>query len=447
MALHLTSRVVLDHTDGMRQVAQHTYNRQRSIHLRFSRDPRGDGYEVQAWGSAFPEDGSGGYRGRTRHSAAEIANAVAVLRDTWQRHLVEHRHTGPDGRTVYPFVEDVDCSAAADCLHGAERIGLRLARAGHTLFTTLFGAEPSPGAGPGPGPAPDADFGDPGTAEIAGHLRAALRTAEHAVTVESDDLFVPWGLLYLPPGTDRELYGAAPAWSYDGFLGHRHVVEHGFSRTRGFDSRITVPRARVTVGLNVDERVDEEYPQTPYVERVIRFFTDRADVVVRRSKDELADALLARTLDEQITCFGCHAEVGGTGPGPGPYVVLGDDEEIYGADILAWLSGQPLPSRPLVFVGACQGGQLASVFYPSFGHHLLQHGARCLLGPQVDLPRAFAGAYTERLFEAFLEPGAKLGDVVRALARSFAAEQGNPLGLIFSLYRGMDVHLWPATDK
>jgi hypothetical protein len=438
--LELTPRVLLDHTDGMRQVAQHSYNRQRSIHLRFSRDPRGEGYVVQAWGGAFPEDGSGGYVGRTRHSVAEVANAVAVLRDTWQRHLVEHRHTDAAGRTVYPFVENVDLSAAADCLH-SERIGLRLARAGHTLFTTLFGADP------GPDPAPGTDLGDPGMAEIAGHLRTALRTAEHAVTVESDDLFAPWGLLYLPPGSDRDLYGPAPSWSYSGFVGHRHIVEHGFSRTQGFDSRISVADERVTVGLNVDERVDREYPHTPYVERVIRFFRGRANVVVRTSRDELADALLARSFAEQITCFGCHAEVGGTGPGPGPYVVLGDDEEIYGADILAWLSGQPLPSRPLVFVGACQGGQLASVFYPSFGHHLLQHGARCLLGPQVDLPRGFAGAYTERLFEAFLEPGAKLGDVVRALARSFADEQGNPLGLIFSLYRGMDVHLWPATQQ
>lgn len=279
-------------------------------------------------------------------------------------------------------------------------------------------------------------------AEIAGHLR----TAEYAVTVESDDLFAPWGLLYLPPSADRDLYGSEPSWSYSGFVGHRHIVEHGFSRARGFDSRIRVPDERVTVGLNVDERVDQEYPHTPYVERVIRFFRGRANMVVRTSRDELADALLARTFAEQITCFGCHAEVGGTGPGPGPYVVLGDDAEIY-ADILAWLAGQPLPSRPLVFVGACQGGQLASVFYPSFGHHLLRHGARCLLGPQADLPRGFAGAYTERLFEAFLAPGAKLGDVVRALARSFADEQGNPLGLIFSLYRGMDVHLWPTTER
>jgi hypothetical protein len=444
MALELAPRVLLDHTDGMRQVPQHAYNRQRSIHLRFRRDhrePHGGGYLVQAWGSAFPEDGSGGYEGRTRHSADEIANAVAVLRNAWQRHLVEHKHTDDRGRTVFPFVEHVDLRGAADCLHG-EGIGLRLAQAGHSLFVALFGPDPDAGADPG------GDGGTDGMAEIAGHLRHALRAAEQAITVESDDLFVPWGLLYLPPRPDDALHGPAATWSYDGFLGHRHVVEHGFSRTRGFDSRISLSRDRVTVGLNVDERVDKEYPHTPYVERVIDFFTSRADVVVRRSRDEFADALLARTFAEQITCFGCHAEVGGTGPGAGPYVVLGDDEEIYGADILGWLSGRPLPSRPLVFVGACQGGQLASVFYPSIGRQLLHHGgARCLLGPQVDLPRAFAGAYTERLFEAFLEPGVKLGDVVRSLARSFAAEQGNPLGLIFSLYRGMDVHLWPATDS
>ncbi|MEV0638650.1 hypothetical protein AB0I77_27660 [Streptomyces sp. NPDC050619] len=99
--------------------------------------------------------------------------------------------------------------------------------------------------------------------------------------------------------------------------------------------------------------------------------------------------------------------------------------------------------RPLVFVGACHGGQLSSAFYSAAGHYLLRNGARCLLGPQIDLPRAFAREYATRLFTDLLDHGARLGDSVRRLARDFADEAGSPLGLIFTLYRGLDVHLWP----
>jgi hypothetical protein len=127
-----------------------------------------------------------------------------------------------------------------------------------------------------------------------------------------------------------------------------------------------------------------------------------------------------------------------------PYLILEDGERIYGADIAAWLVDAPLPTRPFVYVGACQGGQVCSSLYSAFGKVLLSNGGRCLIGPQIDLPPAFACEYSRRLFTEFLESGAKLGDIVQSLARTFLDDHANPLGLMFSLYRGIDVHLWQA---
>ncbi|WP_127360948.1 hypothetical protein [Actinacidiphila soli] len=430
MTQQLKSVVTLDHTEGMRNVPDVRYDRERSVYLRFARDPRDTGYLVQAWGDAFPYDGRGGYQGRLPHAPAVLAGAVQVLRTTWQEHVVEHQHTSLDARerkrTTYPFVDHWDVARNDPCPHWDD-IMRRLARAGHTLFRTLFLS------------------GDDGLREIAEHLLRALRRDEHVITVESDDLFVPWGMLYGPPDIPAEVPPGS-AWRLDGFWGYRHVVEHGFSRgPYAFNSRIVVPDDTVTVGLNVDEKVDAEYPDTPYVKDVIEFFNDNAHAVVRRCKDDLYDALTSPEFADLITYFGCHGEVSGpgsAGQGEQPYLVL-DGERIFGAELMGWLAGGVLPSQPLVFVGACQGGQLSSLFYPSFGRHLLSCGARSLLGPQVDLPRAFASDYTTRLFGQFLQRGAKLGDLVRTLARWYADEHRNPLGLNFSLYRGMDVHLWP----
>jgi hypothetical protein len=179
---------------------------------------------------------------------------------------------------------------------------------------------------------------------------------------------------------------------------------------------------------------------------VIEFFQSRTNTstVPRHTKSKLATDLQADEFGDHITYFGCHGMVSGSDAGVGQSYLVFGDERIYGTELIAWLCDRPLPTQPMVFVGACQGGQLASLFYPSFGRHLLTYGARCLVGPQVDLPRAFAREYSIRLFTAFLEPGAKLGDIIRSLARTFADDHGNPLGLIFSLYRGLDVHLWPT---
>ena len=428
MVNDLNTVVTVDYTNGMRRIRDYSYNRARTIHLRFTKESDNRGYLVQAWGSAFPEDGCGGYQGRLARTVDTVNSGIDLLRTAWQTFVVEHEHTDAEtGRTSFPFVDNWDLATPAD-RHRINEIGLALARAGHTMFKLLFGSS-----------------GDPGMREIAVHLLRALRGGENVITMESDDLFVPWGMLYTPPEEVHTLWAPKATWSFDGFWGYRHMVEHSFSRTPDFDSRILVPENQVVVGLNVDERVDHEYPHTSYVEPLIDFFTSRAKVIVRRSKNELACAFQDPLFTDHITYFGCHGEVSGVDGQVGqPYLKLGDDEKIYGAELVGWLCERPLPTRPLVFVGACQGGQLASAFYPAFGHHLLNNGARCLLGPQIDLPRAFALEYTTRLFSAFMESGVKLGDIVRLLARSFADDHGNPLGLIFSLYRGMDIHLWPT---
>ncbi len=424
--MELNPKITVDNTDGLRSVHDYGYNRRRSVHLRLVRDASNSGYTVQAWGTAFPDDGGGGFIGRIQHPAATVESGIDVLRTAWQNQVIGCQEKDPaTGRAMFPFVDNWQLTEQDDTVR-LDRVGLELARAGHALFKLLFVNH------------------DPGMQEITQHLRQALQHDDQVITIESDDLFVPWGMLYTPPD-DRaqDLWSTVPTWSFDGFWGYRHLIEHNFSRVPGFDSRITVSGPRVVVGLNVDERVDHEYPHTPFVEPVIDFFASRTEVIVRRKKADLAAALQDPAFGDHITYFGCHGEVGGTGGQPGlPYLMLGDDERIYGPELVSWLCDVPLATQPLVFVSACQGGQLSSLFYPAFGQHLLDHGARCLLGPQIDLPRSFAREYTTRLFSAFLEPGVKLGDLVRSLARSFLAEHGNPLGLAFSLYRGIDVHLW-----
>ena len=83
---------------------------------------------------------------------------------------------------------------------------------------------------------------------------------------------------------------------------------------------------------------------------------------------------------------------------------------------------------------------MSSMFYDAFGLELLKGGANCVLGPQVDLPSPFAAEYAIALFSRFLN-GERLGDVVQDIARQCLLDRHNPLGLIVSMYRGLDTRL------
>ncbi|MGY5283285.1 hypothetical protein [Nocardia gipuzkoensis] len=410
----------MDNSYELRRVPDVEYNRNRTIHMCFTKVA--GGFTVQAWGSAFPPSGGGSYRGFLRDENHEVDLAISGLRAVWQRKIVDYS----EGFNIYPFSDKWDLSGPLD-RERLNQVGLTLAREGSNLFDLIF------------------DPKDEGLREIREHLVCALRAGEQVITMESDELFAPWGMLYVPPeGTDLWLPDAE--WSMDGFIGYRHLIEHNFSRVPWFDSRISIDTDRVVVGLNIDERVDNNRSKTPFVGPVVTFFSDRTSVVVRRSKPELAAALRNSDFGDHITYFGCHGRPAGKRLELST-LVLEDDEVIASTDFRGWLSGRTLPTKPMVFVSACEGGQMATLFYRSFGLHLLQSGARCLVGPQVDMPVSFAREYTERLFSQFLQPDRRLGDIVRDLTREFADTFRNPLGLIFSLYRGIDVHLSPTSPQ
>ncbi len=411
----------LDNTDGLLRVAVPPYNRARTISLRFNELPGGSGFQVQAWGSAFPDDGGGGYQGHLNRRKDVLEASIDVLRETWLRRIVRHEERPDTGPRRHPFADNWDLSERPELL---TRAAPALARAGHSTYKLLFSGD------------------DPGLRRIRALLETALADGENVISIESDSLLVPWGMLYAIPDRPDE-YPEDGEWSATGFWGYRHVIEHTFTRIDDFDARITVAGEKVVVGLNVDGGVDRQFPETPYIAPVKAFFDGRVEVVLREDKQTLSADFRSDAFNDHVTYFGCHGKVAGSdGRIEHPYLKLGDDERIYGADIEAWLADRPLPTRPFVYVGACEGGQVGSAFYAAFGKVLLGNGGRCLIGPQIDLPPAFACEYSQRLFTEFLDSGAKLGDIVRSLARVFVDEYANPLGLMFSLYRGIDVHLW-----
>jgi hypothetical protein len=268
------------------------------------------------------------------------------------------------------------------------------------------------------------------------------------LTVTSDSFFVPWGMLYVHPGPKDRLRPDGKDFRWEGFLGYQHIIEHNTEFAELTTAIQPEAGNRLAASVNFDERIDDSLkvqcigPQLEFLQNHARL-----RVTLRRRKDELRQALMSDSFADRILYFCCHG-IGGTNTEAdlvnlrGAQITLTDDEPITDEDLAYWLRDRQLHSHPVVFINACQGGQLTTLFYQTLAAEFLKRKAIAVLGAQIDLPAVFACAYAHRFFEQFLSGGpqqrVRIGPLLQHLNREFLAKHCNPLGLVYSLYRGMD---------
>ena len=85
---------------------------------------------------------------------------------------------------------------------------------------------------------------------------------------------------------------------------------------------------------------------------------------------------------------------------------------------------------------------MTTMFYESFAVELLNEGVVGLMGAQIDVPAVFAAQYAKEIFEKFFArtntQKQRLGPLVKKVNQKLWDENNNPLGLVYSLYRGID---------
>lgn len=393
-------------------------SQQRDITLSFDYWESKQFYEIRANGRVFNNET---WAGRLLKPREELIAAIEQCLNAWQRKVAY----GEDGAKGKLFRNRWDFSAPED-QDLLDVVWLEMARAGDALAKVLFWG------------------GDKGLDEIRTRLLEEIGAPRNLaspllLTVNSDDLFAPWWMLYTRPDGGPPLHGPGSASEVEGFWGYKHLVEHQTKRNPGTTNATTVAGSQVRTGLNVDPGIDKDFP---FVGPLTSFLHERVASVTRELKEDLTADFLGGTFADEITYFGCHCT---TPPQGAPYLKLRDGEPITAADMDSWLPGEAsLSTRPVVFINACQGGRMTSLFFGTVGKKMLAKGANCVIGPQIDMPVPFGAEYAQRLFERFLTPGQRLGDAVLGLAREFADSYRNPLGLTYSLYRGVDVYLAPT---
>ncbi|MYZ38776.1 MULTISPECIES: hypothetical protein [unclassified Streptomyces] len=398
----------------------------RTIHLFFeTRNSAPDTFTVRMHGDAVPYDGNGEWRGTMRRKPSEIAAAVQTALSCWFDGVVRYRI--PETRNSYYYESlPVESFGAATAQELLRPVGLKLAKAGHKLLQFLF------------------TEGDDGLKRLWESLKGALRQGEQIITVHSADVFIPWGMLYLPPDPATKLNGKDAKWEPGGFLGYTHLIEHSTGHAEGYHHVINKDGDVLRSGLHFDTRIQKPGETPAIIDTVQGLMERHSDVALRTSKVEVEEAFCDPGVNEHVLFFAAHGSAL-TFDANGPVearVVLSDDEPIRSSDFEYWRSERSeRMASPLCFMMVCAGGRATPALHEGLGLALLNLGVGCLVGPQIDIPRKFASDYACRFFEAFFTPGTRVAPVARKLARHYLDEQATPLGLAFTLLRGLDNHI------
>jgi hypothetical protein len=376
----------------------------------------------------------------TNFNATQLVSYVDDCRRAWQSVINEARRL-PGWRfwrTEQPYMARVRQQEN-------DLVTRKLAVAGTTLFQQIFLQSE--------GNMPD----------VAKHLSYALNGKSCFITVYSETFFIPWGMLYVHP-TGRPPLGSDGANADpDGFVGYRHVIEQA-TDAKPLPAAIVPLEQAIAFGFTFDPAIDRSNIRAVQQQR--QYFNEIGGLhprAERSSKDQLRKAFVSEGLPDQVSYFYLHGRTSNPDNlGATPAFFIGA-ESISANELKAWAEWggreAALPGSPLMVFNACQSGQLRSLFYESFAFELLDLKARGLLGPQINIPLIFAQEYAKRFFDRLLDSAnvvtegklsldGRVGDIVRALARQFRDEDNNPLGLVYSLYKGAECYVaWNAAQR
>ncbi|KRE89088.1 hypothetical protein ASG87_05965 [Frateuria sp. Soil773] len=387
----------------------------RDIGLSIQPSPLG-GYDCMTWGATASF-------AHLPISAGELAQGIENVRKALLGVVM-----AKDANGGSPFQHGIVIDPAISAR------GLRvIAKAGYLLFRSLFFH-----------PAADAQCQGMGT-----YLVNEVTKADEGFTLQvlARDFPVPWSLLYLTDAWDEN------AVQWKGFLGAKLIVEQiplcNDSNRR--DTRIPGIPDGLAVSLNFNSDIDVQFGgglvavQQAYWHTVTES-SPRIRSVARTSKADLINSLKDETLSDQIIYFYCHAESLGLGAGGGPgqsRLIMSGPEQVTLDDLnLDAPAQQKLRGAPLVFINACESGELSPLFYNGFVPYFLSKGARGVIGTECKVPALFASEWARRFFDKFLR-GSPIGETVHDLRNEFFDEGGNPLGLLYGVHCNADTQIDP----
>jgi hypothetical protein len=428
------AKVVNDRSNGFSTLrGSRTTNRRRDINLIIK--PSGPTFEIRVQTPLESFDPKKNWEDVLQLTPETLWGAAQIARHAWHEAAVDFRMD-----KAFPLQQRWDFSNDATL---RSQLLPKLARAGSILFRQIFFPR---------------DTTDRNKfqrlREIGSMLQKESNERSLWIRVTSGQFYAPWNLIY-----SEELAEDGSDATPEGFWGYRHVIEQApGDGALEPDPRFDHP---LQVGLQLDENIDTNLNvrcNAPVLDLLDSYADGAIHTESRNSSADFKKALGATCLLDDVLYFCCHA----VAEGDSTAVRIGESQfsltdgvAITPAEMDLCLKEKVFQRGPIVFLNACQGAQLNSVFYQGFANIFLSRDASAVIGPQTEIPAVFAGEFARRFLDAFFAGGRdpdgnvvrQVGKILWDLRREFLDRYNNPLGLLYSLYRGADVFLPTALAK
>lgn len=241
------------------------------------------------------------------------------------------------------------------------------------------------------------------------------------------DVAFPWELLY-PLYYDR---GPEKSYQPGQFWGRRFQIEqllYASTEAEKLPEERSQPgRFYVSMGLN--ESIDKDWEGRPLLP--VKFQKDYCDSVLSgrgehmEAQDQI-EGILKNPCSASFIYFFCH----------------GDENHLKFEEAKRPVEAHSLsPERysgwPLVFLNACSVGNISPLSFDSFRTRFRDKRAAGLVAPSFPIPTLFAAVFGKTVLDEYAAHR-PIGQILFDL-RSRLLDQGNPLGLLYSLQCPLDV--------
>lgn len=343
----------------------------------------------------------------------DLDRLISGLRKTLKEEIVYFYND--EGSLVYQNQVHIDPQVAEQAL-------ARLAKAGYRMFFRLF-----------------FEGGDANTRLLGSYLIELSRQSTLKIQIVSDKFMLPWGVLYLAERFDPSDI------QWENFLGFKHIIEHVPYQTSLVVSDNRISSLPLGVNLNIDLSLDTDFEanwsasQKTYWEN-LPGVEKKIHTTIGELKETLSDVQVA---DQLLYYFG-HAKAEYGEPDSSPWLKMMDDYLMLEDLKFDAPTSQKLDGAPLIFLNACESGDLSPIYYGGFMQYFIERGARGMIGTECEIPGVFASEWARRFFNQFLSGKKTVGQVFLDLRREFLLEENNLLGLLYALYCDSDTRLAPG---
>jgi hypothetical protein len=250
------------------------------------------------------------------------------------------------------------------------------------------------------------------------------------ITVITDDVVFPWELFYPLSFTD-----GYPEENYkpERFWGNRFIIESLLIVTSSAEklpsSRQQSGKLYVSMGLN--ESIDQDPAWKGRALLPVQSQKDYFDKSLSKCGDyaagykQVLSALRKQPAVASLIYFFCHGSADKlefeTSTAFTPYHVEGPE----------------FPNWPVVFVNACEAGNISPLSFFSFRKEFRKRKSAGLIAPSFSIPTLFAAVFARTFLERYARQET-VGSILLDLRRKLLG-QNNPLGLWYSLQCPLDV--------